>query len=110
MGKFANELTAPVSNLTHIPIKRPWTGQSEFEALGHEVPNFRREAGNTHLKEMGFTNADQRFTIVQTMAGHIERDNPHMALEDALKQGVDATGCYRLMSVLLCTPQPETKS
>ncbi len=105
MGKFANELGAAASNLAHIPIKQPWSGQSNFEALGHEVPNFRREAANSHLKNMGFSDADQRFTIVQTMANNIERDTPHMALEDALKQGVDATGCYRLLAVMLSTPQ-----
>lgn len=107
MGKFANELGEAASNLAYIPIKQPWTGQSEFDALGHEVPNFRREAGNSHLKDMGFSSADQRFTIVQTMTDNIERDNPHMALEAALKQGLDATGCYRLLAVLLTAPQPK---
>jgi len=106
MGKFANELSEGASNLSHIATKKTWTGQSAFEALGHEVPNFRREAGNSHLKAMGFESAELRFTIVQTMSQNIERDNPHMALENALEQGLDATGCYRLLSVLLCATKP----
>lgn len=101
MGKFANELEEGASNLGPIGKKKPWTGQSEFEAFGYEVPGFRREAANAHLKQMGFDNAERRFDIVQRMADNIERDNPHTALENALEQGLDATGCYRLLAVLV---------
>lgn len=106
MGKFANELPDGAVHTGRIETKKPWTGQSEFDALGHEVPHFRREAGNAHLKDMGFTDAEKRFDIVQKMAGNIERDNPHMALEDALQQGPDVTGCYRLLAVMLTAQQP----
>lgn len=81
-------------------------GKSEFEALGLPVPFFRRSAGIRHLREMGFTDREQMDRIVGRMCAHIERDDSHMALEDCMKLGVDATGCYRMLAVLLCEPPP----
>jgi len=93
------------------PVDRraPWHGQSGFEAMGHVVPGFRKAAGQETLKAMGFNqpgDSERRHSIVEQMANHLERDNSHAALENCLKAGVDATGCYRLMSVLLCEPEP----
>jgi hypothetical protein len=81
-------------------------GKSEWEALGLPVPFFRRSAGIRHLRAMGFTDRERMDAIVGKMSAHIERDDSHMALEDALKMGVDVTGCYRLLAVLLCEPRP----
>lgn len=109
MGKFANsaaEMGEPAYSFGPIERGGEWHGESEFEALGKVVPNFRRSAANEHLKAMGFTDAEQRFNIVQTMSGKVAADDPHMALEEALKLGVDATGCYRILSVLLTAEQP----
>ena len=93
------------------PIARcaKWHGESGFEAMGHMVPAFRRTAGEAHMKAMGFDrpgDSERRHDIVARMAASLERDNSHEALEAALKSGLDVTGCYRLMSVLLCEPQP----
>lgn len=81
-------------------------GKSEWEALGLPVPFFRRSAGIRHLREMGFTDREQMDRIVGKMSAQIERDDSHGALEEAMKLGVDATGCYRLLAVLLCEPRP----
>lgn len=111
MGKFANtaaELGEPIAPwFGDLKRNEPWHGQSEFEALGHQVPAFRKSAANEHMKQMGFEDAEQRYDVISTMAARIARDDPHMALEEALKKGVDATGCYRLLSVLLTAPQPK---
>lgn len=116
MGKFANtaaelgEPVAPWYGQGAPAWNEPWHGQSEFEALGHQVPAFRKSAANEHMKSKGFTNAEQRYDVISTMADRIARDDPHMALEEALKKGVDATGCYRLLAVLLCEPEPTEPS
>ena len=110
MGKFANtagELGEPIApSFGPIARNEPWHGESEFAALGKIVPNFRKSAADQHMKEMGFKDAEQRYNVISTMAQRIARDDPHMALEDAMRLGVDATGCYRLLSVLLCAEQP----
>ena len=103
MGKFANKL----EGLTGAPreqIKLPWNGESGFAAMGHKVPAFRKSEAERHMKEMGWIDsehAEKRYSIVAGMAAHLERDNSHEALEFAMREGVDATGCYRLMAVLL---------
>jgi hypothetical protein len=110
VGKFANsaaEMGEPTIAMGPIAHNQPWHGHSDFAALGHEVPAFRKKAGDEHLKAMGFTDAEQRYTLVSGMAERIARDDPHMALENALKAGLDVTGCYRLMAVLMCEPEPK---
>ena len=111
MGKFANtafEMGEPAIWFGQdlITKNKLWHGQSEFDALGYQVPNFRKAAADQHMKSMGFQNAEQRYDVIATMSDRIARDDPHMALEEAMKKGVDATGCYRLLSVLLCEPEP----
>jgi hypothetical protein len=81
-------------------------GKSGFDALGLPVPFFRRSAGIRHLRDMGFTDRRQMDEIVGKMSARIERDDSHGALEEAMRLGVDATGCYRMLSVLLCEPPP----
>lgn len=81
-------------------------GKSEWDALGLPVPFFRRSAGIRHLRDMGFTDRELMDRIVGRMCANIERDDSHMALEEALQMGLDVTGCYRLLSVLLCAPRP----
>lgn len=110
MGKFANsaeEMGEQVSHLGNVRGGRPWNGESEFDAMGCEVPMFRRAAAEHHLKDMGFTDAEQRFDIVNAMSYQIGKDNSHAALETGLSKGLDATGCYRVLSVLLCAERLE---
>lgn len=83
-----------------------WHGKSEFEALGLPVPFFRRSNGIKHLRDMGFTDREQMDSIVGKMSAAIERDDSHEALEVAMRLGVDATGCYRMLSVLLTGEPP----
>lgn len=104
MGVFAN---APeddqIGFLGPKPtVGAPWNGQSGFDAMGFEVPMFRKAEGERHLKQMGFTDAEKRYDIVALMSEQIARDNTHAAMEQAHKKGLDVTGCYRLLSVLLC--------
>ncbi len=112
MGKFANSAAdmgeeTPWCGQQPPTRNEPWHGQSEFEALGHQVPSFRKSVANQHMKDMGFTDAEQRYDVIAVMSDRIARDDPHMALEEALKRGVDATGCYRLLAVLLCASESE---
>jgi hypothetical protein len=81
-------------------------GKSEFEALGLPVPFFRRSAAIRHLRDMGFTDREKMDRIVGAMCSRIEHDDSHMALEDAMKLGCDATACYRLLAVLLAELPP----
>lgn len=124
MGKFANtaeeaEAAARSVDPNYVPpakylgprsdhVKLEWNGENGFEAMGHAVPAFRKTAGEAALKDMGFdgpTNSEKRYDIVARMSSCIERDNSHEALELALKEGLDVTGCYRLLAVLLCEPE-----
>jgi hypothetical protein len=114
MGRFAND--SPGAGLYVGPRPRDLAaprhdhGKSEFEALGLPVPFFRRSAAIVHLKDMGFSDREQMDSIIGKMCAHIERDDSWMALEDAMAMGVDAIGCYRLLSVLLCADKPEVLS
>jgi hypothetical protein len=102
MGKFANAIAG--GGALREQTLLPWKGESGFDAMGHYVPAFRRSAAERHLKDMGWDrlgDAEKRYTVVSRMCACIERDNPHEALEFAMREGVDATGCYRLLSVLL---------
>ena len=102
MGKFGNEPTdgAP-GYIGPATRKASWHGQSGFEAMGHIVPAFRKSEAERHLKSMGVASAEKRFDIVAKMSGQIERDNSHAAMEEAYNLGLDATGCYRVLAVLL---------
>jgi hypothetical protein len=107
MGIFANEPEEGSPGYIGAPARnQPWHGQSGFEAMGHEVPMFRKSAAERHLKQMGFDDAEQRFDIVAKMSGEIERDNSHAAMEAAYKLGLDVTGAYRLLAVLLTAVPP----
>jgi hypothetical protein len=113
MGKFANtaaECGEPIAPCSGPIIKNePWHGQSDFAALGYQVPTFRKSAADRHMKEMGFTDAGKRYDVIAAMSQRIARDDPHMALEDAMEKGVDATGCYRLLAVLLAAQEPSNE-
>jgi hypothetical protein len=100
MGKFANPVEGG-GPLQH-QVKLPWNGENGFAAMGHEVPSFRKVLAEQHMKDMGYTtweHSEKRYSIISKMSACIERDNTHEALESALKEGLDVTGCYRLLAV-----------
>lgn len=102
MGKFANKVEGGGAPRSQTLL--PYNGESGFDAMGHEVPAFRKSAAELHMKDMGWNrpgDAEKRYTVVSRMSACIERDDTHEALEFALREGVDATGCYRLLAVLL---------
>ena len=109
MGKFGNKLDG-MTGAPRSMVKLPWNGESGFEAMGHEVPAFRKSEAERHLKAIGFEGgmyAEKRYSIVARMSACIERDDTHEALELALCEGLDATGCYRILSVLLTAARPQ---
>lgn len=108
MGRFANELPGDAPCYVGVPasVREDWHGESGFEALGHKVPSFRKSAGDAHLKAMGFDNAERRWDIIAKASNAIERDDPHRALEEMFSLRLDATGCYRLLAVLLTAEEP----
>jgi hypothetical protein len=70
-------------------------------AMGHPIPDYRKdEAYRTCREDFGMT-ADKAFGAVQGCAQALERDRPYEAMSQAMKQGIDLTGAYRLMAVLL---------
>jgi hypothetical protein len=99
MGVFGTEINDGVGMKICPPIETD--GDTEFAAFGEPVPYARREQADNHLKEMGLTDAEERFDCIQKMSNAIERDEPMRAMNDCFKY-LDVTGCYRLMAVL-CT-------
>lgn len=109
MGKFANRLPdgAPQWIAAEpMPQNEPWHGESGDAALGHQVPAFRKSAAYRHLQAMGFHDKSLALKIVGVMSERIARDDPHYALEEAHKLGLDVTGCYVIMAELLAAPEP----
>lgn len=107
MGKFANPPQDGATRLyPDVSKGDPYNGASGFAALGSPVPFFRRSAAMQHLRSMGFTDRERMDRIVGKMSARIERDDSHMALEDGLQMGLDVTGCYRLLAVLLSAERP----
>jgi hypothetical protein len=79
---------------------------SEFDAMGHPVPDFRRDNAYQWLRSIGIERGDA-WGCVEAMSIDIERDHPHEAMERAHKT-VDPTGAYRLLAILV-TGQAEEK-
>lgn len=104
MGRFANAPEDLGTTYLGAPTRnQPWGGESGFEAMGRQVPMHRRAEAERHLGQMcPEWDAEKRFGVVSAMSISIEQDNTHAALEDALSAGLDVTGCYRLLAVLLC--------
>lgn len=96
-----------------------------FEALGHPVPNDRKEAAYQAVKDMipGVA-AEDAMELVGRVAEHLGRDEPYAALRAASggapfarnpdttelptaplpKVALDVTGAYRLVAHLLTGP------
>lgn len=76
-----------------------------FNAMGHPIPNFRKQAGYDCCKQMGL-NTDEAWGAVNGMSEALARDMPYEAMAAGMRY-IDLTGTYRLMAVLLVTPKPK---
>lgn len=74
-----------------------------FDAMGKPIPNLRKMAADDHLKDMGVTDAEDRFSCIASVSNRLEHDDPYAALGAAMVY-LDFTGAYRLMAVLLTDP------
>lgn len=116
MGKFGN-VTEGVGMRLGPPVETE--GSDGYAAFGKPVPMYRRSAAYQHAKDMGCIQThghEKVFSCIEAMANKIERDDPHGAMERALKHGhnpdgiVDATGVYRLLAVLCTAEKPQEGS
>lgn len=83
-----------------LPHPKPSSEQADgFDAMGSPVPEKRRDNAYQWLRSIEI-GREKAWDTVETMAGHIERDHPHEAMESARK-AVDLIGAYRLMALLL---------
>lgn len=107
MGIFAN---APEEGspgwIEPKPPRRAWNGESEWDAMGVEVPFFRQQNGYDACKDMGMTDKAKIMDLVGGMCERIARDEPHAAMEFAAKY-LDVTGVYRLLATLLTGDKPD---
>jgi hypothetical protein len=74
--------------------------------MGKPIPPHRRTAAERHLTQMGISNAEERFRCVSAAAEKLERDQPHAAIQQAMRC-VDLTGAYRLVAVLLTSEESD---
>lgn len=112
MGIFANgshEEGGEFVGMWIGPRPEKQNGLEGYEAMGQKVPFDRRQEGYKHLKDMGFTDKEQMFHMVQMLADRIERDEVHGGMEELYKRGLDVTGIYRLLAVMLHDPPQEQK-
>jgi hypothetical protein len=60
------------------------TVREGFEAMGHPIPEVRRETAYRAIKEMvpSVTNSEA-WSLVERMAHHLEDDEPYKALKEA---------------------------
>lgn len=85
-------------------IDQPKDEIDGFNNMGKPIPPFRRQAGYEHARQMGLS-ADHALAAVSGIAEQLERDKPYEAMAAGMKY-VDLTGTYRLLAVLLVTPEP----
>lgn len=81
--------------------------QSGYDAMGKPIPSYRMSAGLTALRTMCDyeITTDRAMAIVGAVAQRLELDEPYDAFVEAQKAGLDLTGAYRLIAVLL-TAEP----
>lgn len=83
--------------------KKPETC-SGFNAIGRPIPNDRRQAAYDTLKEIGVAEPAMRRQVVANMADRLERDLPYDCVSEGMRV-LDLTGTYRVMAVLLTSPE-----
>lgn len=81
-------------------LRKAATMYSGFAAMGKPIPFSRQQTAYDTARSCGL---DQQaaYDTVAWMAEQLRRDKPYEALHGALKYGIDLTGAYRLMAVLL---------
>jgi len=68
--------------------------------IGKPINAEHRERANKMLKSIGIAEAGRRYDCVTAVAGALEKDEPHTAMEKAMGY-IDLTGSYRLFAELL---------
>jgi hypothetical protein len=91
MAEFLNQV---------VPTDSPECADG-FAAMGKPIPNHRRDAAYETCRKAFGMDSSKSMGTVQGMAEMLERDKPYEALGCGMKYGVDLTGSYRLMAVLL---------
>ncbi len=71
-----------------------------FNAMGKPIPTSRKQAAYDCAAAMGIDSQDERMSLVNSVAEHLERDKPFEAQQAAMRH-LDLTGAYRLMATLL---------
>lgn len=75
-----------------------------FARMGQPIGSAPRAAAYEHAKQMGITDRARAWEVVNTVAEQLARDKPYEAMAAGMKF-LDLTGTYRLMAVLLTTPE-----
>ena len=79
--------------------------ESEFNAMGNPIPNFRKQNAYTMCREIIGLDTDTAWSLIEGMSNSLERDMPYEAMKHA-ENKVDLTGAYRVMAYLL-TGEPK---
>ena len=74
---------------------------SGFDNMGKPIPNVRRDRAYHWLQDDVGLEREKAWNMVQLVSNHLERDHPHDAIDSAFKLGIDLTGAYRLLAILL---------
>lgn len=93
LPKKESYLSSIYNKKKHIELKHG------FDAMGYEVPSFRKNNAEKMLKDFGI-NAEDRFFIIEHASEQIMKDNTHKAM-DYISKKIDATGTYMILSCLL---------
>ena len=72
-----------------------------FAAMGKPIPGYRKDLAYQTCRKDFDMDFDKSMGTVQGMANALERDQPYEALGAGMRYGLDLTGSYRLMAVLL---------
>ncbi len=75
-----------------------------FAAMGKPIPLYRKQAAFEHCREIGL-DTPKSWAVVNDMSDKLQRDKPYEAQAGGMKY-LDLTGTYRIMAVLLTSPEP----
>lgn len=87
-----------------LPVETPEV-ESGFQAMGKPIPDYRRDEAYRTCRDAFGMRSSRAMGAVSGMAEQLERDNPYGAMEAGTKYGIDLTGTYRIMAVLLTHQQ-----
>lgn len=101
MSIFAND--TPMQGARIMPPTASTGDGTGYDAFGKPVSHARRQAAYETMKSMGFKDKEQMLTVIGQMSEHIERDEPHAAMQVGVGI-IDVTGIYRMLAVLCTDP------